>query len=125
MTGRAEKKRWPPSGFGGRLQQLRERAGLTQAELAERAGCFPLTVSKLERGVQEPAWPLVVALARALGVSCDSFVVNDGDQMGEKPRPRGRPKRTVTAPPEQRSGKGAGHRRKRSGTRGPRNKDHG
>src|SRR2546421_7448432 len=68
-----EGKRWEPSGFAGRLQLLRERAGLTQAELAERAGCFPLTISKLERGVQEPAWPLVVCLAHALDVSCDAF----------------------------------------------------
>ena len=31
-------------------------------------------VAKLERGLQEPAWPLVLALARALGVTCQDFV---------------------------------------------------
>jgi putative transcriptional regulator len=85
---------WPPSGFGGRLQQLREQAGLTQAELAERAGCFALTVSKLERGAQEPAWPLVLALARALGVTSEAFVLPAGEPPAPpRSRPRGRPRK--------------------------------
>jgi DNA-binding XRE family transcriptional regulator len=45
---------------------LRTEAGLSQRELAERAGCNVFTVNKLERGVQEPAWPLVLALANPL-----------------------------------------------------------
>jgi transcriptional regulator with XRE-family HTH domain len=81
---------WPPTGFGARLRALREQAGLTQGVLAERAGCNPFTVAKLEGGRQEPAWPLVLALARALGVSCEAF---NGAASGEPPqaRPRGRP----------------------------------
>ena len=31
-----ESKRWAPSGFAGRLKELRERSGLTQVQLAER-----------------------------------------------------------------------------------------
>jgi transcriptional regulator with XRE-family HTH domain len=87
---------WPPTGFGGRLRALRERAGLTQRELADKAGCNPFTVAKLEGGFQEPAWPLVLALARALGVSCAAF---DGEAPGGPPkaRPRGRPRKA--APP--------------------------
>jgi len=102
-----ERKRWAPSGFGGRLQQLREQAGLTQAELAERAECFSLTISKLERGIQEPAWPLVVALAKALGVSCDAFVV-EGGQAPEGSRPRGRPRKASTAAHDTGSAEGQG-----------------
>ena len=106
------KKRWGPTGFGGRLQQLRGRAGLTQAELAGRAGVFPLTISKLERGVHEPAWPLVVALARALAVSCDAFLA-DGDGSPAAPPPKGRPRKAPPAAQGARSG--AGPSRKLSG----------
>jgi len=34
-----------------------------------------MTISKLERGAQEPAWPLVLALTKALGVEVTAFVV--------------------------------------------------
>jgi transcriptional regulator with XRE-family HTH domain len=64
---------WPSTGFGPRLRELRSQAGVTQKELAERAGCNVFTVAKLERGAQEPAWPLVLALAQALGVNCLAF----------------------------------------------------
>jgi transcriptional regulator with XRE-family HTH domain len=82
---------WPPSGFGGRLKAERERAGLTQDKLAERAGCHPFTLSKLERGTQEPAWPLVLALAKALGVDVGAFVVEGGAEATQAKRARGRP----------------------------------
>jgi putative transcriptional regulator len=68
---------WPPTGFGARLRDLRTEAGLSQRELAERAGCNVFTVNKLERGVQEPAWPLVLALAKALSVSTEEFVSSE------------------------------------------------
>jgi transcriptional regulator with XRE-family HTH domain len=64
---------WPASGFGGRLKAERERAGLSQRELAELAGCHYMTISEMERGVGEPAWPLALALAKALGVSVAAF----------------------------------------------------
>jgi transcriptional regulator with XRE-family HTH domain len=81
---------WPPTGFGRRLQVLREAAGLSQQELAAAAGCHLMTISKLERGVQEPAWPLVLALARALGVACTEFIQQAGEvSEARKPaRPR-------------------------------------
>jgi transcriptional regulator with XRE-family HTH domain len=81
---------WPASGFGGRLKRLREAAGLTQEQLAERAGCNQFTVAKLEGGRQEPAWPLVLQLADALGVSTEEFR-SRGDEPDTAPRRRGRP----------------------------------
>jgi transcriptional regulator with XRE-family HTH domain len=98
---------WPPSGFGERLRQLREGAGLTQQQLAERAGCHYMTVSLLERGGQEPAWPLVLQLADVLGVPLEEFR-SRGDKPKEEPPRRGRPPRqkaggstvpTAPAPP--------------------------
>jgi transcriptional regulator with XRE-family HTH domain len=64
---------WPASGFGERLRILREERGLSQFQLAIAAECRVETISRLERQEQEPAWPLVRALARALGVSCQAF----------------------------------------------------
>lgn len=64
---------WESTGFGRRLAELREAKGLSQAQLAEAAGCHRITVSKMERGEQEPAWPLVLAICAALGVTCEAF----------------------------------------------------
>jgi transcriptional regulator with XRE-family HTH domain len=56
--------------FGRRLRQLRIAAGLTQAELAERAGLNPKSVAALERGRRrKPHLPTLRALATALGLS--------------------------------------------------------
>jgi transcriptional regulator with XRE-family HTH domain len=58
------------SGFGQRLRRLRIAAGLTQAELAERAGMSAKSIAALERGRrQHPHPPTVRALAQALGLS--------------------------------------------------------
>jgi transcriptional regulator with XRE-family HTH domain len=107
---------WPPSGFGARLREVRERAGLSQAQLAERAGCNLFTVSKIERGLHEPAWPLVRALARALGVGCGAFDVPDGETLPTpEPQPRGRPRKAegeaTPAPPPTPAPKGKGRKR--------------
>src|SRR5438874_2443105 len=78
--------------FAGRLKELREAAGLTQAQLAEKAGMNRFGVAQLEQGRHQPSWESVLALARALGVSCDAFA--------EEPKPtaparRGRPRKTA------------------------------
>jgi class 3 adenylate cyclase len=53
--------------FGDRLRQARKAAGLTQEELAERAGAAPETVSALERGVNRtPHRDTILALTEAL-----------------------------------------------------------
>jgi DNA-binding XRE family transcriptional regulator len=79
---------WPASRFGSRLKELREERGLTQKQLAELAGCHQRTITKLELEAQEPAWPLVLALCKALGVSCEAFTVPPADRPSAGP---GRP----------------------------------
>src|SRR5579884_634683 len=74
MPKRRDQGGWPDTGFARRLKEFRLAAGLTQGELAERAGCNKFTVAKLEAGKQVPAWPLVLALAKALDVDCSEFV---------------------------------------------------
>ena len=49
-----------PTGFGGRLRRLREAAGLSQEELAGRAGLTAKAVSMLERGERRRPYPHTV-----------------------------------------------------------------
>jgi predicted ATPase/transcriptional regulator with XRE-family HTH domain len=56
--------------FGTLLRTLRERAGLTQQELADRADLSPHAISSLERGSRARPYPHTVrSLADALGSS--------------------------------------------------------
>jgi transcriptional regulator with XRE-family HTH domain len=67
-------------GFGRRLKQLRESAGLTQEELARAADLSVSFVSKLEQRDLDPAWSTVQSLAAALSVSCEAFNEDAGKQ---------------------------------------------
>jgi len=54
--------------FGARVRELREKAGLTQAHLAERAGMDRIAISHIERGQRDVGVVRAAAIARALGV---------------------------------------------------------
>ena len=99
--------------FAGRLRELREQAGLTQPQLADRAELSKAGIADLEQGRRQPTWETVVALAKALGVSCDAFLQEPttappaGPGRPRKPtpgsaeqqepkRPRGRPRKAPT-----------------------------
>jgi putative transcriptional regulator len=83
-----------PSGFGGRLRDLRATSGLTQQQLADAAGVAKATVADLEQGRYEPSWPMALALARALGVEVTAFVPDPAAPPGEQTeRKRGRPRK--------------------------------
>jgi len=54
--------------FTNRLKEFREKAGLSQSELARRAGIAESNLSKIENGLW-PAWPKAKRrLARVLKV---------------------------------------------------------
>jgi transcriptional regulator with XRE-family HTH domain len=56
--------------FGEQLRRLREGAGLTQEELASRAGLTAKAVSALERGERKRPYPHTIrSLSDALGLS--------------------------------------------------------
>ncbi|BCV23812.1 helix-turn-helix domain-containing protein [Gelria sp. Kuro-4] len=61
---------WGPlAGLGLRLRELREERGLSQAELAARAGVSPGLVGQVERGEVQPSLATLEGLAAGLGVS--------------------------------------------------------
>ena len=101
--------------FAARLRELRERAGLTQAQLAERAGLHISAVTRFEQGWREPSLATAAELAKALGVKVDEFLKAAAESA--VPRARGRPPKAAPAVPPaddlQAVGKG-----KHRGTRG-------
>jgi DNA-binding XRE family transcriptional regulator len=59
--------------FGKRLKALRLAAGMTQPELAQKAGPTKHAISILETGRQQPWWETACKLATAMGVSIAVF----------------------------------------------------
>ena len=51
-----------------RLQKIRIKRGITQAELAETAGVTKPTISHIECGTHPPKLETMLKVARALGV---------------------------------------------------------
>ena len=61
--------------FALRLKTLRDEAGYTQAQLAEKAGLSAQAVASLEQGTRGPTWETVRRLAMALGIGEQDFKV--------------------------------------------------
>jgi transcriptional regulator with XRE-family HTH domain len=113
-----------PKWFAGRLREIREQAGLTQQQLADKAGLTREGVAQLETGRRRPAWDTVVVLCSALGVDCNTFMQEPASQSAK--RPPGRPPNPdagatsdsksavegTTGPSGKKSGKKHGHQRK-------------
>jgi transcriptional regulator with XRE-family HTH domain len=60
--------------IGTQLRAARERALLTQRELAARADLQPLTISRIETDKVEPRYSTIRKLARALGVESSELL---------------------------------------------------
>jgi transcriptional regulator with XRE-family HTH domain len=93
-----------PAWFGGRLRELREAAGLTQQELADRSGLTREGVAQLETGRRKPAWASVLMVSDALGISTEEF---RRPPTSEKPG-LGRPRAKQEGGQEARSAVGPG-----------------
>jgi len=59
--------------LGSRLKAVRTEAGLTQAELADRAGVSRKTINTVENGVFIPSTLLALSLAKALGTTVEAL----------------------------------------------------
>jgi predicted ATPase/DNA-binding XRE family transcriptional regulator len=82
----------PPISFGALLRQYRERAGLTQEALAERASVTPQAISALERGERRRPYPYTVqVLAEALHLEADERAALLSARAAQRPAPSVQP----------------------------------
>lgn len=65
-------------GLARRVRNLRERRGLTQDEFASRCGISVSFASLLERGVRNPSFDTLVAVAEALEVPLSELFKEEG-----------------------------------------------
>lgn len=68
------------SAIGKAISKLRLEAGLSQEELAERAGIHRTYVSQLERGIKSPTLAVLIKVAKALDTRASRLLrsVEDG-----------------------------------------------
>ncbi len=59
--------------FGQRLAVLRQQAGLSVSQLAEKAKIGRQSLYRLEEGGRQPSWNVLNGLAAALDVSLAAF----------------------------------------------------
>jgi transcriptional regulator with XRE-family HTH domain len=75
---------------GRRIGQLRLRASLTQAEIAERLGTSVSNFQRIEHGFQNLTILTMAKIARALGVNVGNLFVESGSPKRKRGRPAGR-----------------------------------
>ena len=63
--------------IGQEVRNARDRARLTQEQLAERLDCSPQYVSDLERGVVGISIPMLRNLCMELGITSDSILFSE------------------------------------------------
>jgi transcriptional regulator with XRE-family HTH domain len=63
--------------FGENLQRLRNKAGLSQAGLADRSGISVNTIQNWEIGRHQPRLEALPKLAAALGVGVEALLTSD------------------------------------------------
>ena len=71
----------PPEPFPGRLRAAREKRGLSQGELATRAGFQASAVSHFETGTRKPSFDNLRRLADALDVTTDYLLGRVTDEQ--------------------------------------------
>ncbi|MFO0806244.1 MAG: helix-turn-helix transcriptional regulator [Gemmataceae bacterium] len=59
--------------FAQKMRELRDAKGISEAKLAELSGLPFGTLHVYAIGRSIPSFPSVVAIARALGVTCEAF----------------------------------------------------
>lgn len=59
---------------GENIRVLRERSGMSQAQLAEKAGVSQAMMCQIERGTKNPSLQVGKEIARALNVTIESLL---------------------------------------------------
>jgi len=73
-------------GFGERLAEIRQRRGLTQAELGEAVGVSQRVIAYYERDESQPPGAMLIDLAQALRISTDELL--GVKPVSERTRPK-------------------------------------
>lgn len=63
--------------FARKLREARKRLGLKQEDLATQLHVSQTTISRWEKGQQEPDWRMMMSISQFLGVSSDFFLDDD------------------------------------------------
>src|SRR5712671_674013 len=71
--------------FGSRLRDARDRAGMSQEEVAKKLGCTNRSVTRWENGESDPGFGKVARLAALLEVSLDWIANRTPMQQVVKP----------------------------------------
>jgi transcriptional regulator with XRE-family HTH domain len=66
------------------LQKFRQKAGLSQSELAKKVGLSVLSIQNWEQGHRKPSTQGIIALSRGLGVSAEVLLVALGEVDGKR-----------------------------------------
>ena len=69
--------------IGSKIKEARERAHLTQEELAEIIDISPTHMSVIERGVKTPNLDTFVKIVKALNLSADALLLDGMDQVND------------------------------------------
>jgi len=83
----------PQQLFGQRIRELRQLAGLTQEDLAERCGLFRTYMSRIETGVANPTLSIIYALAATLAVPVTALFDDSDVVPAPRPLSKARPAR--------------------------------
>ena len=78
MVATLAKEKQDSTGFGARLRALRNAAGMTQQQLADKLEMRATNITRLENGGRSPTWETVIKIADALGVEPNDFLPQDG-----------------------------------------------
>ena len=73
--------------FAQKLRELREAKGLSEVKLAAASGVSFYTVHIYGLGQRSPSFANVLALSKALGVSCEVFSVCEDVSPGQEEPP--------------------------------------
>jgi transcriptional regulator with XRE-family HTH domain len=67
------------------IKRLRVERGITQESLAFQAEVTIATLSRIERGVTNPAWPTLRKIANALSITPVELITAAEDARGQTP----------------------------------------
>lgn len=70
--------------MNNRLREMREKAGMTQEELAAQAGVSRQTIISLEKGKYNPSIILAYSLSKVFNISIEGlFLLDEGGSENE------------------------------------------